>query len=93
LAGLKEVIKRAGVQSVTTDDHNNRLIMTPAGRNIYDIFVGTATSLDIRVYNTAGGIVKACRADGPETTLDLDTLPAGIYIVDVNNHTKKIAVQ
>lgn len=93
LGGLKEVIKRAGVQGVMVDSKNERLILTRDGERAYTIFVGDAASLDVAVYNLAGATVFADNFNGCEATIDLSGLTPGVYIVSVNNHTEKIIVK
>lgn len=94
LAGLKEVIARRsnGIHGVSLDGHNDRLIMTPSGHGIFDVFVGEASGLDIKVYSMGGAMVHSSRASGYETTLDLSGLSKGIYLVTVNGHSKKITI-
>lgn len=93
LAGLKEVISRAGVQGVTVDSHNNRLILTPVGDRLYNFFVGDAAMLDIKIYNLSGVNVFATVAKGSDATIDLSSLPSGIYVAKVGNHSKKFVIR
>lgn len=96
LAGLKEVIRRssAGIEGTVTDSHNDRLMVTPAGMNSFNIFLGDARSLDIAVHATDGRRVSAMSSDSDEARLDLNGLTPGIYIVSVNGtHSAKIAVK
>lgn len=93
LAGLKEVIKRASVDGITIDGNNDRLIFTQVGERSYNVFVGEATQLDVRVFNLSGSCVYASVFGGCETTISLDNLTPGVYVVNVNGHTQKIAVK
>ena len=93
LAGLKEVIKRASVEGITVDGRNDRLILTPAGEKMYNVFVGESTQLDIKVYNMSGSCVYSALAEGCETTIDLSSLMSGVYAISVNGHSKKIALK
>ena len=93
LAGLKEVIRRAGVGGVTVDSSNDRLILTPAGTNVFSVFVGDAAALDIKVFSTTGMCVHTDVTDGCEGVIDLSGLTPGIYIVAVNGHSKKITIK
>lgn len=90
LAGLKEVIKRrAGIKGVC-DGLNDRLILTSTGKGTFDVFVGEAARLDLKVYSMDGSAVYALGATGCETSIDLSALNSGIYIINVNGHSKKI---
>lgn len=93
IAGLKEVIKRAGIQGVTVDGNNDRLILTPAGNNVFDVFVGDASSLDVNVYSLTGARVYNNVYTGCEASVDLSSLGAGVYAVNVNGHSKKIVIK
>lgn len=91
LAGLKEVINRTSVPGITVDGgHNDRLIVTPKGNGLYNIFVGEAANLNVNLYNINGTTVYAENISGNETDLDLSNLAKGIYILTVNNHSHKI---
>ncbi|MCH5220038.1 MAG: S8 family peptidase [Muribaculaceae bacterium] len=90
LAGLKEVIRRASVDGITIDGHNDRLIVNPKGNRKFNVFVGEATSLHITVYDIAGSRHFSSIYDGCEADIDLSALPAGVYIIQANGHSKKI---
>ena len=92
LAGLKEVIKNSSVKGVNIEE-NNRLICTPEGYNTFNLFVGGAQTLDIRVFNLAGGLVYSSVIKGCEATVDLSSLSSGIYAVTVNGHSAKIMIK
>lgn len=93
LAGLKEVIRRSGIQGITVDSNNDRLIFTHAGNGVYDIFVGDASELDVKVYNLAGATVYSRKFDGCEASADFSSLASGVYVVSANGHTKKFILR
>lgn len=94
LAGLKEAIRMSGIQGITTDHHNDRLIMTHLGGRLYTVFVGTSDKLTTNVYSTDGKLVYSSKTEGDEATIDLSSLSAGIYIVNVNGqHSQRIALK
>lgn len=84
LEGLKEVIRRAGLENITVDDHNSRLMVNATGQRSYNIFLGNAQSLDINVYDLSGSVVFNLSADGDEADIDLSSLQSGVYILNVN---------
>ena len=96
LAGLKEVIRRktgqSGINGISLDGHNDRLIMTSAGPGLFDVFVGEAASLDVKVFSMTGALVHSSLHGGCETTLDLSGIGRGVYVVTVNGHSKKISL-
>ena len=96
LEGLKEVIRRAdaGVEAVASDSHNSRLIVTPTGQRSFNIFLGEASSLDIRLYGAWGAPVFSRSYQGDEAELDLSSLHAGIYVLSVNgSEARKIILK
>lgn len=95
LAGLKEVISRsdAGVEGLTVDDRNDRLILSEEYPGCYNVFVGSARQLNIEVYSIAGGRVVARNVSGNQTTIDLSNLSKGIYVLKVNKHSTKIYIK
>lgn len=91
LGGLKEAIRmyQAGIQDIAVD--NDRLILTPQGEGVYNIFLGTAESLHVDVFAADGRKVMSLSAEADELTADLSRLPKGIYIIKVNEkYSKKI---
>lgn len=93
LAGLKEVIRTASIDGVSVDDHNSRLIVTPAGANRYTIFVGNASQLDVNVYNTQGALVKSASVAADELTLDMSDMTTGVYVVSANGIAHRVLVK
>ena len=94
MAGLKEVIRRrdAGVQDVIADA-DSRLVLTPAGDDVYNVFVGGVSELNVTVYSLQGSPVTTVSAPADEVTVDLSALAPGVYILSANNLTRKITVR
>ncbi|MCM1519846.1 MAG: S8 family peptidase [Lachnoclostridium sp.] len=96
LEGLKAAIRLsgAGIDNITTDGRNDRLVVTPVGDNAYTIFLGEASSLDVDVYTIDGRRVKSLAAPSDEVTLDLSGLTPGVYVVNANGrHSAKLLVK
>lgn len=95
LAGLKEVIRRAGagIEGVKSDSTNDRLMVRPLGSGTYEIFLGDAARLDIALYNLGGTCVSRQSVSGDEYTLETVGFPAGVYLLNVNGHSQKIAIR
>lgn len=96
LQGLKEVIRRAdnGVETVVADGHNSRLIVTPTGSKCFNIFMGEASALNVRVFSASGVLTLTQSANGDETDINLSHLQPGVYILNVNGtETRKILIQ
>lgn len=82
-AGLKEVIRRAGVVAVSAD--NSRLMVTPVGSRSYEVFYPGVSSVDMKLYSLDGRLVVASVADGDEGLLDASSVASGVYILNVND--------
>lgn len=96
LAGLKEAIRLAGagIDGIQADGRNDRLIITPAGRNMFNVFLGETSVLDVAVYAVDGSKVRAEKVDADETVVDLSGFAPGIYIISVNGrHSAKVTVK
>jgi hypothetical protein len=95
LAGLKEVIRRAGagVEGVKIESSNDRLITRWLGGDILNLFLGDSVQLEVAVYRLDGSLALHTKADGDEATLDTGSLSPGIYVLDVNGHSQKIVVK
>lgn len=94
LAGLKEVLRRkASSIGDVAADADSRLIVTPAGANVYTVFVGMAGALDLKVYNMQGVAVKQLAADTDELTLDLSDVAPGVYILSANGQSARVLVK
>ncbi len=88
-AGLKEVIRRTAVEDIEADQ---RLMVQQTGEGMYNIFLGGATELEMALYDLSGRRVIAYRAAGDETTLDASALTTGVYLLRVNNYTRKLII-
>lgn len=93
LAGLKEVIRNSGIESVGADGRNDRLMVTMAGENVFNVFVGEAVSVEASLTSMSGACVLRASSAGDELTLDASSLPAGIYVLSANGHSQKVAVK
>ena len=94
-AGLKEVIRRAGnsgIKDITAK--TDRLMVTSAGKNVYNVFLGDAEEMNVTIFNMQGQAVKAVAAAGDEVNVDASTLAAGVYVLNVNGaYSQKIIVK
>lgn len=93
LAGLKAAINDTGIEGITVDDRNDRLILTEVTPGIFNVFVGATRGLDINVYSMAGSNVYSEKVAGNETTIDLNSLSKGIYVLKANTHAQKIYIK
>lgn len=95
-AGLKEVIRRVesnGIENISANT-DARLLITPIGHNIFEIFLGGEKSMEVVVYNIAGQpiLTKSCQDN--EITIDASELKSGIYILSVNErHHHRILIK
>ena len=94
LAGLKEVLRRKALAvGDVMADADSRLMITPAGANIYKVFVGMASSVELNVYNMQGVAVKHITSASDEVTTDLSGLMPGVYIISANGLSERIMVK
>lgn len=85
--GLKEVIRRKannGIDQISSDN-NSRMMITSAGHNKFEVFVGGETKLEAKIFNLAGQSVLHQTAIGDEIAIDASFLNSGVYILSVNN--------
>lgn len=93
--GLKEVIRRSGtgIGNVSAGKRHNMLVKAVDDK-VYNVFVGGATALDVAVYHITGSLAMRKAAHGDETTLDLSSLPSGMYVIGVNGcESQKIMIK
>ncbi|MGM9841105.1 MAG: S8 family peptidase [Candidatus Limisoma sp.] len=91
--GLKEVLRKQGsVGSLTAK--NDRLLVKTIGENQYNAFVAGADCLDVVVYNISGQPVLRKSVAGDETSINVEGLQRGYYIMHVNGrYTHRILVK
>lgn len=82
-AGLQEVIRRSGVNSVHGE--GSSLLLSSLGDRLYKASLPGAGSLCINVYAADGRLVKAISASGDSVAFDLSQLSRGVYIVTANS--------
>ena len=93
LAGLKEVVRRSGVGTVTTDGTNDRLTVTATAPGLLNVFVGNAASVDASLVSMSGATVLSASAQGDELDLDTSAVAPGVYLLRANGHTQKVVVK
>ena len=91
-AGLKEVIRRAGIENITVNDA--RLMIAEKGSKQFEIFFGDATEMNVTFHNIAGQPMLQQSCEGDEILVDASNLNAGVYIISVNGqHNQRILVK
>lgn len=91
-AGLKEVIRRAGIESIKVDDA--RLMIAEKGTKQFEIFLGDANEMNVTIYNIAGQPMLQQSCEGDEILVNASNLNAGVYIVSVNGqYNQRILVK
>lgn len=90
--GLKEVIRRAGIDKVSVED--KKLMVTTSDNNLFNIFIGNVNEINAIIYNIAGQPVLHSTAQSDELNIDASGLTPGIYILNVNGqHSQRIIVK
>lgn len=77
-AGLKEVLKRAGVGNVLAEDTYN-LILRNIGYRQIEIYMLNSHFKEAQIYSLSGSLVYTTKS----TTLNMSSLSAGVYVVKV----------
>lgn len=92
-AGLKEVIKRAGVESFDSD---NRFLLRRLTENAYEVVCIGAGDIRIRLYSMDGCVVLTRDLSGDTVSFDTSSLPCGVYLLhvetDEQSHIGRIIV-
>ncbi|MDE6291048.1 MAG: S8 family peptidase, partial [Muribaculaceae bacterium] len=82
-AGLKEVIRRSGVNSIHGE--GSGLLLVPEGVDSYKVSLPGVMSLALKVYAADGRLVKGVSSSGDTMLLDLSALDKGVYVVTANS--------
>ncbi len=91
-AGLQEVIRRSGVNTI--QGSGSGLLLTPAGERRYAVSLPGAGHLDVKVYGADGRLVKSVASPADSAELDLTSLDSGVYVVTANSiASQKIMVK
>ena len=92
-AGLKEVVRRAGVGTINADA-DSRLMVKALGSKQYELFVNGADCLNVALYDISGKTVFTDALNGDEAVIDLSSVAPGIYVMKVNSrYTQKIIIK
>lgn len=92
-AGLKEVIRNAGINGVSADT-DGKVLTDITADNQLQILVSGADNVEASLFDLSGIRVAHERAAGNELTVNLSSLAKGVYIVNINGtHSRKIIVK
>lgn len=91
--GLKMALayKDAGVDGITVDN-DNRLMMRPVGDRIFEITIAGEKSIAASVYSISGAMASTAAGLGDTLTIDLSALAPGVYIINANGRSAKVAL-
>jgi len=90
-AGLKEVLRMAGVTSASAESSD--LMVSHQGA-VWNVFLAGAKSMEVSVCNLSGATVLRKSVAGDELSFDTSALSKGVYVLTVNgSHSRKIAVK
>lgn len=82
MAGIKKILSASSVYDIMESAPESILIEN-AGGNVYDIFAPAEKSVSASVINLQGVTMLNRAAEGESLSLDLNTLPSGIYLLRV----------
>ena len=90
-AGLKEVLRMAGVTSASAESSD--LMVSHQGA-VWNVFLAGAKSMEVSVCNLSGATVLRKSVAGDELSFDTSAFSKGVYVLTVNgSHSRKIAVK
>lgn len=94
LEGLKLAITYgdAGVDNIASDN-DSRLLVNDLGNNCYEFFLAGRESISAAVYSVSGALMTTAASLGDTVEVDCSALAPGIYIINVNGHSTKIAIR
>ncbi len=95
LEGLKEAIRmaEAGIDDISVNDNNRRLLITQTGDNTYNVFLGQSEFIDLEIFALDGTKVYQQSSNSDEISIDLSSLTPGVYIISANGlHSAKVFV-
>ena len=94
LAGLKEVIKRVGVENV---EINKRVLFELASHHNLKISVAGVSKFDVKIYDIAGKRLGNYKFNADNGHIDLASIESGIYMFEIYadgyRHVEKIIVR
>ena len=77
-AGMKEVLKRAGVGNVLAEN-SYKMILNPIGSRQFEVYVPNSEIKDVQIFSISGQNVFSTSS----TIINATTLPMGVYIIKV----------
>jgi subtilisin family serine protease len=83
LAGIKYVLGLGSVNNVAVDA-NDKMIVSPAGDNAWEVFVPGANNVSAALYSTSGQLVAKVNSNSDTATLSANNVAKGIYILNAN---------
>ncbi|MDE5628049.1 MAG: S8 family peptidase [Muribaculaceae bacterium] len=94
--GLKEAIRLASVVGGVAVDQS-KIVINNAGNRQFDIFAGDASNISASLYNLSGMQAAAASVNDDNLSFNVENVPAGIYILEVNadgrTETQKVALK
>ncbi len=72
---------------ITETDDLPQFVVYPNPANTNITIQGDALLTGLKIYNTTGQLVASAHAEGFETTLDVSSLPHGLYMLQISSET------
>ena len=88
--GLKEVLRRSSTGIRHTTAFDSRLIVKGLGSRHLQLLLAGEKELKVKVLNMGGQTIISQQTQGDETTLDLNRLGHGTYLIEVNGKVEKV---
>ena len=88
--GLKEVLRRSSTGIRHTTAAHSRLVVKGMGSRQLQLLLAGEKELKVKVLNMGGQTIISQQTQGDETTLDLNRLGHGTYLIEVNGKVEKV---
>jgi hypothetical protein len=92
LAGIKYILGNSSVKNITADSAEKMLI-TSAGQNQWQVYVPGASAVKAALYSTSGQLVANVSANSDTAVIDGNNLTKGIYILNANGKSQRVIVK
>ncbi len=93
-AGLKEVLRRSALESVTPDAADMELMVRPLGDGRFEVAIPGADGIRAALYDTTGRVVASVNTSADEAVIDASAAAPGIYILTANGRpARKVAIK
>jgi subtilisin family serine protease len=92
LAGIKYILGLNSVNSIAVDSAD-KMLVTSAGQNEWQVYVPGASAVKAALYSTSGQLVANVSANSDTAVINGNKLAKGIYILSANGKSQRVIVK